>query len=155
MYGALTLLFGVGVLLHAHGVSRALSVAGAALIAYAAIGLTGPTLFEMHPRGTAGVSDLPHIVLTMVISMFVLIAIGSGAFGSDRRFRMYSMVTIGIVIAFGALTGFAGRNMAAGLPTPGFGLLERINIYATMLWIAMLAVTLLRGRAQPAGVQPP
>ena len=38
------------------------------LIAYSAAGFTGPTLFEMHPRGTAGVAaDTPHIVLTAVL----------------------------------------------------------------------------------------
>lgn len=150
MYGVLTLLFGVAVLREGRGNNRALRVAGAALILYALVGFTGPTLFEMHPRGTPGVSDLPHIVLTVVISALILAAMAFGAFAFDRRFRAYSLATIAAVVVFGALTGIAGRNMAAGLPTPGFGLLERINIYATMAWIAMLGAILLRNRAVPA-----
>jgi hypothetical protein len=36
------------------------------------------------------------------------------------------------------------------LPTPWMGVWERINIYAYMLWVVVLATALLRGRmAQP------
>jgi hypothetical protein len=67
-YGVLALAFAVGVFREALGHNRALQIAGALLIAYSAAGFTGPTLFEMHPRGTAGVAaDTPHIVLTAVL----------------------------------------------------------------------------------------
>ena len=55
-YGVLALAFAVGVFREALGHNRALQIAGALLIAYSAAGFTGPTLFEMHPRGTAGVA---------------------------------------------------------------------------------------------------
>ena len=41
------------------------------LIAYATVGFTGPTLFEMHPRGT-GASDVPHIAVTAVLVLLTL-----------------------------------------------------------------------------------
>jgi hypothetical protein len=36
--------------------------------------------------------------------------------------------------------------MAANEPTPWMGIEERINIYATMLWVAVLAIGLLRAQ---------
>src|SRR5687767_15738724 len=50
-YGVLALVFGVGVFREGAGRGRALRIAGALLIGYAAAGFSGPTLFEMHPRG--------------------------------------------------------------------------------------------------------
>jgi hypothetical protein len=39
-------------------------------------------------------------------------------------------------------------KLEANLPTPWMGLWERIDIFATMLWIAVLAIALLRTQAQ-------
>jgi hypothetical protein len=36
--------------------------------------------------------------------------------------------------------------MVANEATPWMGLTERINIYATMLWVAVLAIGLLRAK---------
>ncbi len=70
-----------------------------------------------------------------------------GAFLLGRRFRSYSLVTIVIVLAFGVLTAFQVPQLESGKSTPWMGLTERINIYATMLWFAVLAIALLRARA--------
>ncbi len=49
-----------------------------------------------------------------------------------------------ILIAFGALTGLDGPRIAANLPTPWVGVWERINIGVFLLWVAVLAIALLR-----------
>jgi hypothetical protein len=67
------------------------------------------------------------------------------AFG--KWFRLYSIGTILLLILGGTLAGFDGSRTAAGLPPPWMGVTERINIYATMLWIMVLAVALLRGQS--------
>jgi ABC-type transport system involved in multi-copper enzyme maturation permease subunit len=122
-----------------------LRITGALLIGYAVAGFTGPTLFEMHQRGTGNPgSDTPHIVLTGILVVLTLLAIGFAAFALGRRFRIYSFATILIMIVFGAMAGSSGARLAAGQPTPGFGTLERINVYTSLLWIAVLAVELLR-----------
>ena len=46
--------------------------------------------------------------------------------------------------SFTSLSAPNGARLAAGLPTPGFGIVERIDIYSSLLWIAVLAVVLLR-----------
>ncbi len=37
-----------------------------------------------------------------------------------------------------------GPRVAAQLPTPWLGIKERINIYASMLWVLVLAIKTLR-----------
>ena len=144
-YGVLAILFGVGVFREAAGRNRLLQITGALVIAYSAAGLTGPTLFEMHPRGAGPPGgDAPHIVLTSVLVVLTLLAIGVGAFALGKRFRYYSFATLGIMVALGVLSGPYGARLAAGQPTPGFGIIERILIYTSLLWMAVLAIALSR-----------
>ena len=144
-YGVLALAFGVGVLREGAGRGRTLRIAGALLIGYAAIGLAGPTLFEMQQRGaSSSASDAPHIVLTGALVLLTLLAIGFAAFALGARFRVYSFGTLLTLLVFGALTAPYAARLAAGQPTPGLGILERITIYASLLWVAVLAVALLR-----------
>lgn len=143
--GVLALAFAVGVFREAAGRNRALRITGALLIAYTIAGFTGPTLFEMHPRGVGTVAgDTPHIVLTGVLVALTLLAIGFGAFALGKRFRIYSFATLATMIALGAVSGRYGALLAAGQPTPGFGIIERVLIYSSMLWFGVLAVALLR-----------
>jgi CubicO group peptidase (beta-lactamase class C family)/hypothetical membrane protein len=145
VYGVLALAFGVGVLREGAGRRRALRITGALLIGYAAIGFMGPTFFEMHPRGTSGPNgDAPHIVLTGVLVLLTLLAIGFGAFALGKRFRAYSFATLLVVIVLGTVAASYGARLAAGQATPGFGVVERVNIYSSLLWVAVLAVALLR-----------
>jgi hypothetical membrane protein len=145
IYGVLVLAFGVGVFREGLGRSSALRITGALLMGYAAIGFTGPTLFEMHQRGADSLaSDVPHIVLTGVLSLLTLLAIGCGAFAFGKRFRTYSFATLLTLIAFGALTAPYVARLAAGQPTPGLGIFERIDVYSSMLWVVVLAMALLR-----------
>jgi CubicO group peptidase (beta-lactamase class C family) len=144
-YGVLALAFGVGVFREGAGRSRALRVAGALLVGHATVGFTGPTLFEMHQRGAGSTaSDVPHIALTGVLVLLWLLAVAFGAFALGRRFRIYSFATLLAVIALGALTAPYGARLAAGQPTPGFGIVERASIYTSLAWVAVLAVALLR-----------
>ena len=93
--------------------------------------------------------DLPHIIVTGVLVVLLLLAIGFAAFALVERFRIYSLATLALMVVFGALSAAYGARLAAGQPTPGFGIVERINVYAALLWTAVLATALLRGRWQP------
>ena len=144
-YGVLTLAFGVGVFREGANIGRAARITGVLLMAYAAIGLAGPTLFEMHPRGSANFgTDAPHIVLTGVLVSLALLSMALGAFALGRRFRVYSFLTLLIMIGMGTMSAPFGALLAAGQPTPGFGIAERILIYSSLLWVAILGVALLR-----------
>jgi hypothetical membrane protein len=145
VYGLLVIAFGIGVMWDAAGRNGALRAVGALLIGYAVAGLPGPTFFAMHPRGaSATASDLPHIMLTGVLVLLMLLANNVGAVTLDRRFYRYSLSPLLGFIAFGAVTGVYGARLAAQQPTPGMGIAERITIYSFLLWVAVLATALLR-----------
>ena len=140
-YGILLFAFGVGVWTSA-GRRRAWNIIGALLIGIALVGLITP---PMYLRGTGNVTtDLPHIILTGVIVLFILSAVGVGTGLYGRRWRLYSLGTILTLLASGAWTGFLANRLAAGQPTPLLGIAERINIGAYLLWVVALAITLLR-----------
>ena len=148
LYNVFVVAFGAGILRDT-GSNRALRVVGALLLVYGLLGFTGPLFFEMNQRGTASDGDLPHIVLTAVLILLLLLAIGAGASAFGRRFRAYSLVTLLAVIGFGALTAPFAAKIAAGEPTPGFGLIERACIYSFLLWIAVTSAMLLQRRTRP------
>jgi hypothetical protein len=81
--------------------------------------------------------------MTAVMSLFILLSIGFGAFLLGRRFRIYSFITLIIVIVFGILTSMQIPRLLAGQSTPFIGITERINIYSTMTWFGVLALGLL------------
>lgn len=96
-------------------------------------------------RGTAGAaSDVPHILWTSATVLLFLIAIIVGAIAFGRRFRVYSFVTLGVVVVASALTAPYSVRLAANESTPGFGILERIDVYGIMLWLAVFAFLVLR-----------
>jgi hypothetical protein len=99
----------------------------------------------MHLRGESfTTTDVMHIVFASVtlLLMMGMIALGAAAFG--REFRRFSFFTVGVFLVFGILTGIDSPNIAANLPTPWIGVWERINIGAWLLWVIVLAITLMQ-----------
>jgi len=139
-YGVLLLAFGAGVWQSARG-KRGLRVASALLIAIGA----NPYWPPMHLRGHVGtLTDTLHAVMAAVVSLAILFAIGFGATALGKRFRLYSIASIVVLLLSGSATFLYAPRLAANLPTPGMGLIERIDLGAYLLWIAVLAVALLR-----------
>jgi len=147
VYDALMIAFAIGLWLS----SERARLAAGMLLAYGALGLLGPTLFEMNVRGSGGspTADTLHIALTGVIVLLILATVAVGAFLGGHRFRVYSLVTIAVMVLFGVVTWFAMRGIGTGEPTPWGGLLERVNIGAFLLWIAVLAIARLRAAREP------
>ena len=146
-YTALVTVFGWGVWKSA-GRIRALRTVGGLILAYGSLGLLWPFapmhLREVLAAGGSTLSDTMHIVLASVtvVLMLLAIAFGAGAFGA--RFRLYSIATIVILVSFGILTFLDAPRVATNLPTPWIGVWERINVGAFLLWVMVLATTLLR-----------
>lgn len=152
-YALLVYAFGAGVWLSA-GRSRALRAAAALIIGKEVLGLIVTLFFPMHLRGTATtLTDQMHAILTLIGVVCMLAAIGFAAAAFGRRFRIYSIATIVLLVVFGVLAGLDGARLEANLPTPWMGVTERINIFAYMLWAIVLAVALLRRAGkQPNGI---
>jgi Protein of unknown function (DUF998) len=140
---------------------RAMRVTGALLIVYGLLGFVG-FQFPMHVRGAEPAittTDAAHIAFTVADVLLALLGIGFGAFTHGTRFRLYSMATILVLILFGALAGLQGPQLATGQPTPWLGVTERITVYASMLWLLVLAVVRWRadsghGQGEPVGLAP-
>lgn len=149
LYTVLALGFGLGVR-QAAGLNRRLGLVGALLIAWVVVG-SGTLWFPMQQRGAGSLAtDAPHIISAAGSVVLMLLTIGLGAFALGPRFRIYSLATLLTVLLFGALTFPLAPRLAAGQPTPRLGIYERINVYASLLWMAVLALALLRRRAVAA-----
>jgi len=143
VYNLLVLAFAWGVW-GAHPKNRPLRVAGALLAAFAVLGFAAP-FTAMHQRGEAfGLTDALHIAATALTVLLMLLSIGFGAAALGARFRAYSIATLLVHLVFGAWAAAEGPRLARGLPTPWIGVTERINIGVFLLWVAVLAVALIR-----------
>ena len=157
LYTLLVTAFGWGVWQSA-GQSRTVRIVGGLMLAFGSLGLLWP-FAPMHQRevlaaGGGTVSDTMHVVLGAVTVLLMFLAIGFGAAAFGRRFRLYSIVSGVVLLAFGALTFWDAPRLQANLPTPWIGLWERINISVFLLWLVVLATILLRsgaGRSGPPG----
>ncbi len=147
VYTLLVVGFGWGVWLSA-GENRRLRVTGVLITVFGALGILW-TFAPMHLRETlaAGggtISDTFHLVLAAVTQVFFLLALGFAAAALGRTFRLYSIATFVVLCAFGAMTFRDAPGVSQNLPTPLLGVWERINVGVFMLWVVVLAVTLLR-----------
>jgi hypothetical membrane protein len=147
LFNPLLIAFGIGV--RATADARSLRIGGV-LIAIWGISGFAWLLFPMNMRGAIGsTTDTMHLVLTGVTVPLMLLIVGFGSGAGEAGFRVYSALTGLAMLAFGALTATQAPAVAAQLPTPGMGITERISVFAPMLWMAALAITLLR-RKEPA-----
>ena len=149
VYTGLVTAFGWGVWKSA-GRIRALRMVGTLIVAYGALGLLWPVapmhLREVLAAGGSTLTDTLHIVLASVTVLLMLLAIGFGAAAFGKGYRIYSISSLVILVTFGALTFLDAPRVAANLPTPWLGVWERINLGVFLIWVVVLAVTLLRVR---------
>jgi len=77
----------------------------------------------------------------------LMLSIGLGAIaykGKKRWFCLYSIGTLVTLLVVGVLTGLSAAQIDAQQATPWAGVSERILVHGSMLWIAVLAIVLLR-----------
>ena len=150
-YDVLVIAFGLGIW-ESSGRKRALRVVGGLMVAYGVVGLAGPFapihLREALAAGEGTLSDTMHGIITMVLVLIMLLAIGVGAAAFRKWFRLYSIATILMLVVGGVLAGLDQPRLAANLPTPWMGVWERINIGVFLLWVVVLAIALLRAHVE-------
>jgi hypothetical protein len=138
VYNALVIAFGIGVWRSAEG-SRALRAIGGLQI------LSGATFPLWLLFGEASLAA--HLGLAVVGILTWLGSMGLGAAACGKRFRVYSLVCLAVVVMFNALALAYAPAVDAGEPTPWIGLYERIAFGAYFLWLSVLAVALWRRRS--------
>jgi hypothetical protein len=145
LWSMLYVTFGWGVW-QAAGERRALRNAGMAIFAAAVVGIFWPPMHlrEVLAAGGGSLTDQLHIVWTAINGLLTLLAIGFAAAAFGRRFRVYSIATMVVILAAGAVTSMDAPQLQANLPTPWMGVWERINIGAWLLWVAVFSWMLFR-----------
>ncbi len=126
---------------------RTARVTGGMMLGYTLMSFITPLFFPMDMRGgEITASGALHPAMMAVMSLFILLSIGFGGFLLGRWFRWYSLTTIVVLLIFGFFTVLQLSKIGSGQPTPWMGLTARICIYATMVWIGVLSVLLVKKR---------
>jgi hypothetical protein len=148
VYNILVAAFAIGILKSANQ-KRTSKITGVLMLVYAILSMVTPSFFQMDMRGAQITpTGSLHPIMTAVMSLFILLSMGFGAFLLSMRFRLYSFITIILLLGFGFITGLQAPQLTLGQPTPLMGFTERINIYSTMTWFAILSVALLRAEKE-------
>jgi len=149
LFNPLLIAFGIGVWRNAVH-KRSLRITGALISIWGALGFVW-LLFPMNMRGAIGsTTDTMHLVMAAITVPLMMLFIGFGSGVKGKMFRLYSIITILSMLVFGAWTGTQASRVAAQLPTPGIGLIERVCVYSPMLWIFVLATICLRAEKSSA-----
>ncbi len=145
IYGPLVIAFGLGVWISA-GRNSALRVTGGLLVGIGLVGLAW-TPFPMHlGEPMSSFANTIHSIFAGVQVLLVLVTIGLGATVYRNWFRFYSIGTILTLFVAGVVAFWLA---ATGQPTPWFGVIERINVYGYLLWVAVLSIVLFREEKRP------
>ncbi|HZD60723.1 MAG TPA: DUF998 domain-containing protein [Anaerolineae bacterium] len=140
----LMIAFGVVVWLLA-GPKRSLRIMAGLIVGNAVVSLVASVFFPMHLGEAASASsNIMGVILGAVSVVFFLLAIGFGAAAYRNWFRFYS---IGILLAFLvlAILRLSGAlGVPAGQSVSLVGVQERTMVYNYLLWVLVLAITLLQ-----------
>ena len=100
---------------------------------------------SMHVReAEESLTDTLHLVGGAIALPLLLVIIGFGAAVFGKWYRLYSIATIAVMLAFGVWFGLDGAAITDNLATPWVGVKERISVYAYQLWLVVFAIALLR-----------
>jgi hypothetical protein len=143
VYG-LMVAFGVGIRKAAGG-RRRLRVVGGLLVLLGVMALTVGQLAAMRLRGSEqGLAGAMHLVEGMAAMLITFTMMGVAATAFGPRFRLYTIATVVLALAFGAWSALDIPRVEQGLATPWVGVKERIFWYGYQSWFIVLALALLR-----------
>ncbi len=146
VYDVLLRAFGFGI--WAQSRRRALRLIAGIMVTIGVLGFVG-MLFPLQLGVTeATFSNTLHSIIAGLVGLLFLLGMGLGAFANGKQFRLFSAgLLLALIVAGGVSAVMAGVDISQrGFETPPqlFGLLERIDVYGSMLWVMVLSVILLR-----------
>jgi len=148
------ILFAAGVWWSSARRARAVRVLALMTLASAIVGLLIWNAFPMHMRGAERtLTDTMHLVLAA--NPFVLLAICAAAVALPGRFRVYSIVTLVLLVVPAIFAFRLAPLVDANAPTPWLGISERFAQYETGVWQVVLAVVLFRRQLDDAAARHP
>ncbi|PWU04381.1 MAG: hypothetical protein C5B52_01585 [Bacteroidetes bacterium] len=136
--------FGWGVFYTAENNKR-LRIAAGFIIAYSVFNFYWPPMDKREVISAVGrsLNDSLHIGWTIVTMLLAIAIMTFSAGGSGKKFRIYTSISIMLMIVFGILTAKDTPALEANLPTPMMGIWERASEAVYFLWVMALAVKLL------------
>jgi hypothetical protein len=141
VYMLLFAAFGFGVLKAANG-NRHLRSLAIIIFVYCTWNFYWP---PMHQRGTVtSLTDTLHLVWASVTVILMMLMMGFAAAALGTKFRVYTIATMILLIAFGFITSLDAPKIPHDLPTPLLGIWERILLALFMTWVVVLSIVLLR-----------
>lgn len=112
------------------------------ILVYCAFNIYWP---PMHARGMQPtLTDTLHLVWASVTVILMMLLMGYGAAAFEKRFRIYTIVTIMSDVGFGLLTSLDAPKIPGNLPTPMLGVWERIMIGLFLLWVCVFAIKIVQ-----------
>lgn len=148
VYGLLAMLFAVSLFFFARErkMRKTVKTGAALLIVMEAVSFFGYMIFPLN--GGTMMQNSGHLVVTAVVVLCTiacgfLIGIGFKKTEGFKKTGVFILVCAVIMVISG---GFSPVAMANGLPFGG--IVERINIFALQLWIAVLSVRLRLAKVQ-------
>jgi hypothetical protein len=123
--------------------NRALRMTSGFMLGFAVLGLLAFP-FPMTTKEVLGANAIHTIIWGMITPLLMLAGIGVSAAAFGKAFRLYAILTLVALIAFSVLTGIQAAQVVAGQTVLWFGITERAQIAPWLLWVTVLAITLLR-----------
>jgi len=143
----LILLFGIAIMMRYKHQNRRLYTGGVLIVFYGIFAATLASVFPQDPLGEE--STFPgtmHLVIAGVTAFVIMGGILLSGLGMDkqtgtwRHFKLYSVITVILVFAFGAPTPILIMNKIELL-----GLFERLTQLAYLQWFVVFATKLYSG----------
>ena len=131
---------------------RRLALVGSLFLLNAVIGLFWPPMHQREVLAAGGktFSDALHIVFTVVTVLIMVVAIVFSVPAFGRVFRIYSLVTLLILLCAGIATGMDAPKIQANESTPWIGIWERVNIGVYMAWVIVFSILMWHRTASQA-----
>ncbi len=140
IYLVLVIAFGVGVRLSAQK-KLALRVISGILIIGSAVQLVG----SAFPMTHLDLKDTMHNIISGILPpLSFLVTTGFGIASLGKRFRLFSILTLIVLVLVVVFIGVQTAQIAAGGITNFFGISERVLTWAWFLWVMVLSIALWR-----------
>jgi hypothetical protein len=132
--------------LRSSGDNRALRDTGWLIVFYGAFNLYWPPMHlrEVLAAGGGTLSDTLHLTWAGVTTVLFMLIMGFAAVALRGLFRVFTVVSVVLLITFGVLTFLASPGVARNEPTPWIGVWERANIGVFLCWVVAFALVVMR-----------
>jgi hypothetical protein len=123
--------------------NRALRLTSGLMLGFAVLGLLAFP-FPMTTDEVLGANTIHTIIWGVIAPLLMLTGIGISAAAFGNAFRSYAILTLVALVALSIATGVQAAQVNAGETVRWFGITERALMGVWLLWVAAVAITLLR-----------